>query len=281
MHSYGVRDVQRVVRLSRGTIRTLISGGFVSPSRGPRREYRFSFQDLLVLRTAGSLAQAKVPAARIHRALRELRARLPDTVPICGLAISALGDNVVVRTGHERWQADSGQYLLELDVSVRDGVLSIVERLAPPPRAAEPVQRDQQSTADDWYERGMALEEQDAEAAQAAYEQCVALEPSHVAARINLGRLLQQRNELERAEGVYRDGTRLGLQDPLLWFNFAVLADDLGRTDEAIAHYRAALALDPNLADAHYNLARLHEARGEAQQAIRHFGRYRRLTAAR
>jgi Tfp pilus assembly protein PilF len=38
-----------------------------------------------------------------------------------------------------------------------------------------------------------------------------------------------------------------------------------------------ALAEDPDLADCHYNLARLYESLGEPQHAIRHLGQYRRL----
>jgi len=35
--------------------------------------------------------------------------------------------------------------------------------------------------------------------------------------------------------------------------------------------------MDPDLADAHFNLARLYESLGRAQHAIRHLGEYRRL----
>jgi len=42
MRSYSVRDVERVLRLSPDTTRALIKAGFVKPSRGARREYRFS-----------------------------------------------------------------------------------------------------------------------------------------------------------------------------------------------------------------------------------------------
>ena len=36
MNPYGVRDVERLLRLPRSTIRALIDAGFVSPARGPR-----------------------------------------------------------------------------------------------------------------------------------------------------------------------------------------------------------------------------------------------------
>ena len=72
MHSYSVRDVERVLQLSRSTIRGLIDVGFVTPARGPHRELRFSFQDLIVLRTARALIQAKVSRRRIRRSLEDL-----------------------------------------------------------------------------------------------------------------------------------------------------------------------------------------------------------------
>ena len=78
-HPYGVRDVERLLRLSRSTIRSLIGAGFVTPTRGPRGAWRFSFQDLIVLRTAQALVDAQVPARRITRSMRELRRRLPET----------------------------------------------------------------------------------------------------------------------------------------------------------------------------------------------------------
>src|SRR5262249_59618048 len=112
--------------------------GFVTPARGERREYRFSSQDLIVLRTARALSAAKVPATRIRRALTSLRRALPESVPLSGLAISALGDHVVVRDGEARWQAESGQYVLGLDVTVEDGVLRVVEHKAPAAAAPAP-----------------------------------------------------------------------------------------------------------------------------------------------
>ena len=128
MRSYSMRDVQRVLRLSPDTTRNLIKAGFLKPARGARRQYRFSFQDLIVLRTARALIDAKIPARRIRRSLESLRRELPDSVPLSGLSISAVGDHVVVRDGDTQRQVDSGQYLLGLDVSMENGVLRVVER---------------------------------------------------------------------------------------------------------------------------------------------------------
>src|SRR3989440_12147514 len=128
MHSYSVRDVERVLQWSRSTIAGLIDVGFVPPARGPHRELRFSFQDLIVLRTARALIQAKVSRRRIRRSLEDLRRHLPDTVSLAGLSICAVGDRVVVRDGNSHWQGDDGQYLLGLDVSVEDGGVRVAQR---------------------------------------------------------------------------------------------------------------------------------------------------------
>ena len=53
------------------------------------------------------------------------------------------------------------------------------------------------------------------------------------------------------------------------------------RVDEAAAAYHAALAAAPDLADAHFNLARLCEARGLNQDAVRHLSAFRKLTGRR
>jgi hypothetical protein len=42
--------------------------------------------------------------------------------------------------------------------------------------------------------------------------------------------------------------------------------------------YLRTVELDPDFADAHYNLARLFEQQHKLQHAIRHYATYRRLT---
>jgi tetratricopeptide (TPR) repeat protein len=276
MSSYTVQDVERVLRLSRSTIRGLINAGFVKPERGGRREYRFTFRDLIVLRTARALIDAKVPRKRIHRSLEDLRRHLPETMPLSGLSICAVGERVVVRDGKTRWQADNGQYLLGLDVVLENGVLQMVERLEPTADAPNGRQLDSKS-AEQWFIEALELESADARAARGAYEHAVSIDPRHLASWINWGRLLHEQGATSEADKVYRRGIDECGPDPLLMFNRGVLLEDLGNTGEALEAYRAAVEEDPDLADCHYNLARLYEALGKPQHAIRHLGRYRRL----
>jgi len=273
--TYSVQDVERVLRLSRGTIRGLVDAGFVTPSRGARRGYRFSFQDLIVLRAARALIDAKVPRRRIRAALDDLRRHLPEEAPLSGLSISAVGEQVVVREGHNHFQVEDGQYLLGLDVSLEHGVLRVVERKDEPPGPTADIE-----LATDWFEKAVELESNDAPAALDAYERAVSEDPENVAAWTNWGRLLHECAQLEEAESVYRRALEQTGPQALLLFNLGVLLEDRGRTAPAIEAYQTAIGEDPALADCHYNLARLYEHLGQPQHAIRHLGQYRRLIAA-
>jgi len=267
MPHYGVSDVEKMLHLSRSTIRALASAGFVTPGRGPHNTLRFSFQDLIVLRTAQALADAKVPARRITRSLKELRRQLPAPMPLSGLPISAVGEQVVVRDGAGQRQVESGQYLLAFEGDPASGSLSVIEREAPADQAA-PL---------DWFAHGAALERKDPKRAIEAYGKAIAAAPERLDARINLGRLLHEAGSYPQAERVYREALDACGPDPLLLYNVGVLLGDLGRKREAIEVYEAALRGDPAMADAHYNAALLYEELGKPRDALRHMAQYRRL----
>jgi len=293
MHQYDVSDVEKLLGLPRSTIRALVDAGFVKPARGARNALLFSFQDLIVLRTARALAAANVPHRRITKSLKELRKHLPEEMPLSGLRIGAIADRVVVSEGARRWQADSGQYLLAFDGDPAEGSLSVIERKLPAPeipaafvrthaatqsgRESGSVANEQAGATDDWFDRAVALEQGDIGAAIGAYERAIGADPKHLEARINLGRLLHDAGRLAHAERVYRDALKSCGNDPLVLFNLAVLLDDMGRRPEAVVAYEAAVSADPAMADAHYNLALLYEQVGKPKEAIRHMAQYRRL----
>ena len=267
MHQYGVREVEKLLRLTRSTIRALIAAGFVSPARGPRKAWLFSFQDLIVLRTAQALTDARVPAKRITRSLKALRRQLPEAMPMSGLAIGAVGDSVVVKDGSGQRQAESGQYLLAFECDPASGSLSVIESTS----------TTQPATAADLFTTAAALECEDVEAALRTYEQAIAADPERLEARINLGRLLHEAGHLDGAERAYRNALDVCGRNPLLLYNLGVLLDDMNRKEDALEAYRAALREDSGLADCHFNLALLCEQLKLPREAIRHMAQYRRL----
>ena len=266
MAEYSLREVVQLAGLSRHIVRRLVQEGLVAPERARNREYRFSFQDLIVLRTARSLYAANIAPRRILNALRRLRSALPQTVPMCGLRVSALGTDIVVQESDRKWEADTGQLLLDFDVKTESGGPRLIERQGPERNAAE-----------QHFETACGLEDDDPERACEHYRRAIAADPKHVSAYINLGCLLHDLKRMDEADAVYQQGLAACDDTSVLWFNLGVLREDTGRIAEAVAAYRSALDADPELADAHFNIARLYAAIGRSQDAVRAYNAYRRL----
>ena len=268
---YSLREVGKLLGLSRSIVRGLIDAGFVSPTRGRRREYRFTFHDLVLLRAAQGLTEAKISSTRILRSLRRLRAQLPQQMPLSGLRIEAVGDAVVVSEGQAQWRPDDGQYVMRFQVESPGGRLAFMG----------PAQAPERQAPTTGFEQAAALEGADPEGACDAYQRVLEADATHLGASINLGRLLHERGELREAETVYRAALATSGADPTLLFNLAVLLEDLRRPDDAMKSYRAALKADAEMADAYFNLARLCEAQGLRQEAVRHLSAYRKLSDTR
>jgi tetratricopeptide (TPR) repeat protein len=275
MHAYDAKDLKRLFGLPAAAVRSLTRAGHLSPVRRAGK-LNYSFQDLVVLRTASALRAAKIPAQRINRTLQKLRASMPEGEMLRRLSLTALGDRIAVREGTLLWESDTGQYVLALEVGAKTGDVHVMSPAGAGPDPAEKV--DSAGAVDEDFAQAISLEATDPAAARAAYEACLQADASHVEARINLGRLWHLAGSLQAAEQVYRAAPR---PDPLLAFNLAVLLEDLNRQADAIHAYREALALDPALADAHFNLARLYERAHDAKASLRHLLAYRRLSDRR
>src|SRR5438105_2279194 len=98
--------------LTPSRVRAYVRAGVLTAERGEDGRLRFSFQDLLLLRTAEGLVAERIPPRRVVRALKRLRAQLPNARPLTGVPLSADGDTVVAHDGTARWQPDTGQVLL-------------------------------------------------------------------------------------------------------------------------------------------------------------------------
>jgi len=263
---YSAREVAGLLGLSVAQVRSYVRRGLLTPTR-EQRQLRFSFQDVVLLRAAKGLKSARIASARIQRALRMLRAQLPEGRPLTAVAIAADGNRIVVRDGGTRWNPESGQALF--DFSVRE----LLAQVAP--------LRDLPVEASDWFARGCAREDGgDAAGAKEAYRRALALDVEHADAHINLGRLLHEAGRVEDARAHYEWALAARSGDKTAQFNLGVALEDLRRRDEAILAYRAVLKLDRRHADAHYNLARLLEQAGQIEAAARHLIAYRVLTRA-
>src|SRR5439155_70431 len=104
MGGYGAREVAKMLGLSVSEVRAYVRAGFLEPTRGPRGALRFSFQDLVLLRTAKGLVSARIAPRRVRSALRKLKEQLPEGRPLRGVHIRAVGDRIVVGDGDASWR---------------------------------------------------------------------------------------------------------------------------------------------------------------------------------
>jgi tetratricopeptide (TPR) repeat protein len=280
MHAYDTKDLERLFGLPASAVRALARAGNIQPVRRSGRLH-YSFHDLVVLRTASALRAAKISSQRINKTLQELRSALPEGSALNKISLTALGNRIAIREGQTLRESESGQYALALEIVEEKGRLHVISRQDAAPTAAnsagKPLGNPSGAFAgdpDEHYAKGLAIEDSNPQAAQKAYELCLKADPDHLEARINLGRLLHLAGRLKEAERVYRVGAKA---DPFIAFNLAVVLEDLEREPDAILAYREALALDPQFADAHFNLARLYERAQDPKASLRHLLAYRRM----
>lgn len=281
MTAFSTHEVAKILGLPDSKIRSCARAALLSPTRGSSGRLRWSFQDLLLLKTTRGLLEARVPPRRIRQMVASLRRQLPGDQALSSVSVYADGRRVVAWDGTARWQPDSGQFLFSFDAPsvATDQPAPSPPATPAPARATAPVAATR--TAAEWFDLACELEPGSPDEARHAYEQALALDAGLADAHINLGRLLHAGGEAARAETHYRAAIQHAPQDAIAHFNLAGLLEETGRASDAIASYQQALAVDPAFADAHYNLGLLLDALGRRPAAMTHLRAARRLYARR
>ena len=272
MKGYTTREVAEVLGLPTSKILSWTRSGLVTPQRNSRGAYLFSFQDLVLLRTARDLLAQDVPARRVSEALEALREQLPVVRPLSAVHVSAVGDQILVQEEDSVWDPNSGQLQIDFDGT------NVAKQTEPVARRALEAHTNQESMgADDWFNTALDLEAVTSDEAISAYHRALALEADDADAHLNLGRLLHEGGQVQEAESHYRSATDADPESGRAFYNLGVALDDQGLQAGGIEAYQAALRLDENLAVAHFNLSRLFEAEGRRPDALRHLAEYKRL----
>ncbi len=269
---YTSREAAELFGLSLPQVRRFARAGLLSPERTPQNHYRFSFQDLTVLRTTTRLLETDLPRHRVHRALRALRRQHPRERPLSEVRLTVTRDGIRAHDGISVWNPESGQIYFDF-VGARATALVSIN-----PLPQKDPQEEQFETIDSWFERGCALEAHRPAEARQAYRRVLALNPTYHDARVNLGRLLQAIGQIDEAIEHYRIVLTAAPEHATAAYNLGIALEDEGRNHEAFTAYAQALAVDPNYAEAHFNIAKLYEQAGDQLAAIRHLRTYRQLT---
>ena len=265
--AYSPSDLQRILHMNETELRSCLRSALL-PLSTPKQRQSYSFQQLVVLRTAKGLSEAGVSVRRIRKVLESLQRQLGESRAMSSLHVYASGCGVIVWDGTHRWQPDSGQFLLNFEA-----------RPSVSPRRLEPCRSDGRSRRDSallWWKRGVELEGHAQEAACQAYEEAIRLDPALAEAHVNLGRLYHDADKLKEAEASYRRAIRYGPELAVACYNLGVVLEDQGRDAAAISAYQRTLELDPRFRAAHCSLAELYERLGRTKDAFRHYAAAKR-----
>ena len=241
-----------------------------SPRRVTRPSSNLPPRNQPTRRTAATiLSEAGVLAARIPDTLRKLRKAM-------SFASSQAAGNLVMAS---RTKRRTGNPVSTAASQPRDSrnrsIIDLRTSTANATSRGSASNEARIAGAESHFKRALALEESDVAAARHAYTTALATYAGHLEASINLGRLLHLDGELEMAEKVYRNAKQ---SSATLSFNLALLLEDLHRDEESARAYRDALALDPSMHEAHFNLSVLHERHERPREALRHMLAFRRNT---
>ena len=266
--NYSSADLCRILRLNASGLRSCLHAALLPVCRSKRSNH-YSFQQLVILRTAKGLHNAGVSMRQIRKVLDSLQQQLGEGELLSSLQIYASGKRVIVWDGRSRWQPDSGQFLLNFETKQLDKPTTLTRRPRGQPSQAE--------TAQAWFERAMRLQEESFEEARRAYQEALRIRPSFIEAHLNLGLLHHNDGKLQEAEACYRRALHYGPTLALAHFNLAVVLEDQHHKSGAVAAYEAALTADPTFREAHCNLAQLYERLGRRRDAVRHYAAAKRL----
>jgi tetratricopeptide (TPR) repeat protein len=277
--SYSARQAAQLIGLPESAVRSLARAGVIGAAG--EVPLKLEFRDLAALRTIKALVDEGVPLARVRREVIALHRRLPAGRRLTELSLEAQGGHIRVRGS-----AVEDAPVVQLELALVPETLFALDGADDLGELHEiPVRRDTAApqpvaayTADEWFERALALEDAEVDGAIDAYRRCLRLRPDSTEAWINLGRLYAENGDSENASECFGTALKLDPHDATALYNLGVVAQDAGREKDAILLYMRALEIDPELAEAHYNLATIFDQRGESQQAIRHINEYRKLT---
>ena len=117
-----------------------------------------------------------------------------------------------------------------------------------------------------WYQLGL-LSPEDPSAARSYYEKAITIQPNFPPGQRDLGLSFFQQKNYAAAAPHLAKAIALGLEDAYLHNFLGICYSRTNRLRKAVQSYRAALKLDPELADGHLNLAFALQRIGNAAEA--------------
>ena len=262
LQTFSTRSAARILAVSPERIRYWVKQRLVRPAWTRGRNYQFAFNDLLMMRLAKELLPTRRHLQPVRRCLERLGKLLSPGRPVTALKVFEEDGRIVVRDGRVRFEADSGQLLLNFDLE----------------RFARDVRKSAATAPSVTREAAAAIAEDEPLRAIRLYNELLARDPQNSSAQTELAALLESQGD---ARGALRHLLAAATLEPAnakLHYRLGLLYLGQERTEEALSRFARAVEIDPKFVDAHRQLAQLYEAMGRTRDAIRHLSVVHRLT---
>ncbi|MCP3018146.1 hypothetical protein [Cupriavidus basilensis] len=249
MPTYTLKDAETMLGIPRSVATRLVTEGIITPTRGPRRQLLFTFQDMVPLRTANSLQDARIPTRLIVLALARVNASRGAGQPPTGVRIRAMGNEVATKGAGRGWQAMSGQ--MPMDFEPGEPGAAVVESLHD---ARAPA-----ADAQDWFLIGAELVTEKPIEAEAAYRRALEAESTFLDPYLNLELHAVRRRPVRRRGGTLPFRNLISAERTPAALQSWCRLEDMSQTGEALSSYERCITLAPGFADTHFNAARIYE----------------------
>jgi tetratricopeptide (TPR) repeat protein len=228
-------------------------------------EHFYDFGDLAALRTIKKLTESRVPAKRLHQAVRAMEQELgQEQLRVENLQVVGCGRSVAF--------VAPGSSGAPFDPISKQWVLPLEARESAKPK----VHQLEGRSAEEWFEIGLMAEGSPQRLGDAidAYRRAIELIPGWVEAHINLGVALYHAGELDLAQRSFLTALVMDAGNATARYNLGCVFEELGKIDEAIDNLKRAVKAQPSHADAHFNLALAFERKGDVAHARDHWNAY-------
>ena len=100
------------------------------------------------------------------------------------------------------------------------------------------------------------------------YEKVIQIQPNDAAAHYNLGKILNEFEDFQKAISCYEKAIQIQPNYTAAYYNLGIVLNELGEFRKAISCYENAIQIQPNFVKAHNNLGNTFNELGEHQKAI-------------
>ena len=200
---YTAGEVASLFDVSEGRLRYWDRSGFLSPAGQDGKKKRYTFADLVAVRSAVTLLERGVSLQKVRKLVATLREKMPiGTHPVSTMRIMSDDKTVIIAQDECEYEAHTGQLLMDFKVEIIEE--AVVTKLPNREEGAE-------KSAFDWYLEGCSLDEDEHTfaAAEQAYHQAIHLDPSLANAYTNLGNLLFRSGASDDARALYEKATEV------------------------------------------------------------------------